>query len=187
MKNTLRSLCACAALLAAGCTSAPEAAFVATSEGVGPVRLGISAADLPAACDGLYDAIVTEEIDDDYEGDYTILRFTLGGRETLRAYPDVYNANRPLYSIEAVGPQIATAEGFGPGSRVAELFGAGARASMDNDGRMTVSLNGMTYTVDGLKEAGSMKLGQAYATGGDPKLGADDFERSAAVQSILIY
>jgi len=178
MKNPFRFFLAGAALLAVGCSSG----FIATPEGVGPVKLGASIEELPASCSGLYDSFVVEEIEDDYEGNYTVLRFKLDGEDAFIAYPD----GASIYSIQINSPKIASAEGFAPGTPVAKLFEAGGKFKADAEG-CTILAGELEYAVSGLSDAGFAKIGQAYLDGSDPEISSEDFEDDATIESIRIY
>ena len=73
-----------------------------------------------------------------------------------------------------------------PGTDGKHLFENGGISQTDNDGRLVITLNGMTYRVSGLGEEGREKLGKAYAGGVTPRISAQDFNPGAKVTSILI-
>ena len=98
----------------------------------------------------------------------------------LRAYGD------EIESIEIFGPGVGSTDGIAPGTDVKHLFENGGISQTDNDGRLVITLNGMTYRVSGLGEEGRKKLGKAHADGVTPRISPQDFDPGAKVTSILI-
>ena len=158
--------------------------FTATSTGVGPIQLGLTAGEIPASENGLYDSFTIEVINDDFDGDYTILHFTLSGTPVANAY--IYYEEK-IASIEILGSNIASEEGISPGTKVQELFNKGAKAAMRNDGQFTLEINKIGYHVSGLNEAGDIKLTNGYLTGETPQITIEDFESDAEVTSFFIF
>lgn len=169
---------ALATLCISACDSPRQPLFTANPLGAGPVLLTVSAARIPASHPGLYDAFTTDRTP---EGE-TVLRFTLAGEPVMeaRAYGD------EIESIEIFGPGVGSTDGIAPGTDVKHLFENGGISQTDNDGRLVITLNGMTYRVSGLGEEGREKLGKAHAGGVTPRISAQDFNPDAKVTSILI-
>lgn len=157
--------------------------FIANKDGVSPILLNLEVEKIPASSDNLYDSFRTEKVDDDYEGSYSILHFLKGDKPVMDAY--VYG--NTIGSIEILSPQIASVEGISPGTKVQVLFDKGGKANMSNDGQLSIILGNLNFKVSGLKPAGDMKLQNAYATGENPLITAEDFESSAKVESIVVY
>ncbi len=181
MKNLL---IACAAILMAACGSQtkPGALFTATETGVDPILLGMTEEEVPGTCDGLYDAVTSETIED-YEGSYTVLHFTLNGEPVMDA--NLFGA--AIASIEVFTKNVASPEGISPGMAVKDLFRAGGKAWMRNDGELFVDLNQVDFKVSDLNESGRSKLADAYLHGDDPQIDESDFESHAKIKGIVIY
>lgn len=179
MKRLLTTFAfALAALCISACDSRRQPLFTANPLGAGPVLLTMSAAQIPASHPGLYDAFTTDRT----PAGETVLRFTLAGEPVMeaRAYGD------EIESIEIFGPGVGSTDGIAPGTDVKHLFENGGISQTDNDGRLVITLNGMTYRVSGLGEEGREKLGKAHADGVTPRISAQDFNPGAKVTSILI-
>ena len=169
---------ALAALCISACDSRRQPLFTANPLGAGPVLLTVSAAQIPASHPGLYDTFTTDRT----PAGETVLRFTLAGEPVMeaRAYGD------EIESIEIFGPGVGSTDGIAPGTDVKHLFENGGISQTDNDGRLVITLNGMTYRVSGLGEEGRKKLGKAHADGVTPRISPQDFDPGAKVTSILI-
>lgn len=176
-------IAALATLCLSACGGASKPEFTANVMGVDPILLCLPAGQIPASSPGLYDAFVAEEVKNDYEGDYTVLHFTLKGAPVM----DAWLFNNEVGQIEVMGRHIGSPEGICPGMKVKELFAKGGRGEVGNDGRFTISLGGLNFIVSGLKSAGEMKVQNAYATGMTPQIDAKDFESGAVVERILIF
>lgn len=153
MKRLLTTFAfALAALCISACDSRRQPLFTANPLGAGPVLLTMSAAQIPASHPGLYDAFTTDRT----PAGETVLRFTLAGEPVMeaRAYGD------EIESIEIFGPGVGSTDGIAPGTDVKHLFENGGISQTDNDGRLVITLNGMTYRVSGLGEEGREKLGK---------------------------
>lgn len=172
-----------AIVLFGACGEKTAPLFTATAEGVNPVLLGANVDALPASAEKLYDAFTIENISDDFDGDYTIIHFTLNNTPVIDAYP--YDGK--ISSIEILSSEIGSPEGIHPGSKVSELLKKGGMATMRNDGALYLRIGDINFTVSGLKEAGMMKIENSYAQGTDPLIQADDFERDALVEQIVIF
>ena len=154
MKRLLTTFAfALAALCISACDSRRQPLFTANPLGAGPVLLTMSAAQIPASHPGLYDAFTTDRT----PAGETVLRFTLAGEPVMeaRAYGD------EIESIEIFGPGVGSTDGIAPGTDVKHLFENGGISQTDNDGRLVITLNGMTYRVSGLGEEGREKPGKA--------------------------
>ena len=158
--------------------------FTATPTGVGPVQIALSSKDIPASFEGLYDSFTTETVEDEMDGNYTVLHFNLSGVPVMKA--SIYYDNK-IGSIEVLGSNIVSKDGINPGTKVQQLLDKGAKSTMSNDGQLTVELGEIGYYVSGLKESGVKKLDQAYMTGEDPKITAQDYDSTATVVSFSIY
>ena len=179
MKRLLTTFAfALAALCISACDSRRQPLFTANPLGAGPVLLTVSAAQIPASHPGLYDTFTTDRT----PAGETVLRFTLAGEPVMeaRAYGD------EIESIEIFGPGVGSTDGIAPGTDVKHLFENGGISQTDNDGRLVITLNGMTYRVSGLGEEGRKKLGKAHAAGVTPRISPQDFDPGAKVTSILI-
>ena len=147
MKRLLTTFAfALAALCISACDSRRQPLFTANPLGAGPVLLTVSAAQIPASHPGLYDTFTTDRT----PAGETVLRFTLAGEPVMeaRAYGD------EIESIEIFGPGVGSTDGIAPGTDVKHLFENGGISQTDNDGRLVITLNGMTYRVSGLGEEG---------------------------------
>ena len=164
--------------------NAQQADFTATLTGVGPVQLNLPVGDIPSSFEGLYDDFKTEVIADEMDGDYTVLHFNKSGSTVMTAFISYDNK---IESIEVLGMNIASKDGISPGTGVKQLFDRGAKGAMSNDGRLSIRFGKIDYYPSGLKDAGNMKLEQAYFTGEEPYITADDFEKNAKVISFFIF
>jgi hypothetical protein len=178
-----------AALAMAACSEQkPE--FIVNAKGVAPVLLGLPVKRIPASSDKLYDSFKTEVIEDEFEGNYTILHFTQSGKPVM----DAIMQGDVIGSIEIFSPAIASPEGIRPGSKARELFDKGGAANMRNDGQLIIMLGDLHFKVSGhknkgtgLNSAGEMKLQSAYRIGKNPLLTPEDFDDKARIKSIVIY
>lgn len=104
------------------------------------------------------------------------------GSRSWRRGRTATKSNRSKFSEPGVG----STDGIAPGTDVKHLFENGGISQTDNDGRLVITLNGMTYRVSGLGKEGREKLGKAHAGGVTPRISAQDFNPGAKVTSILI-
>ena len=86
------------------------------------------------------------------------------GSRSWRRGRTATKSNRSKFSDRGVG----STDGIAPGTDVKHLFENGGISQTDNDGRLVITLNGMTYRVSGLGEEGRKKLGKAHADGVTP-------------------
>lgn len=182
-KNIFTFISVFLALCFSSCGSEQQSEFRVDSTGVSPILLNLETDKIPPSYDKLYDEFKTETINNDFDGSYTILHFRKANKPIMDAY--VYDDT--IGSIEIFSSNIGSAEGISPGSKVQNLFDKKGKANISNDGQLSIVLGDLHYKVSGLKQAGDMKLQNAYATGENPLITAEDFESSAKVESIVVY
>ena len=90
-----------------------EGIFI-TSEGVGPVKIGMTASQLPSSVDGLYDKIVEEN------SDMVLYSFYLNGETVMITNGD---GNIALIEVFPALQIVTTADGVHPGMSAADFKG----------------------------------------------------------------
>lgn len=86
--------------------------MILTSEGVGPVKIGASEAQLPKSVAGLYDQMNVEN------SDFVLYSFSLGGETCI-----VTEGDGAIATISVSLPTVKTADGVHAGMPVSEIKG----------------------------------------------------------------
>jgi len=205
MKNRLFALTALVAALGFAACGGADRNTELTPEGIGPVRLGMPIADLPAQVEGLYDTIEIEHVPegfDDLEYEpipaYDIYRFQLNGETMFET--SFGEGATSLSHLDVVSPRIDY-KGIHAGMPIAEALAAGAKcyaagefggygpyfhSYLKIDGTPIVFsfhyLNGKGFTErfgQKLMERGIIEAGTLDVTG-------KDFQKDAVIESIQI-
>ncbi|MFQ7501992.1 MAG: hypothetical protein ACLRMJ_00530 [Alistipes finegoldii] len=133
----------------------------------------MSAAQIHASHPGLYDTFTTDRT----PAGETVLRFTLAGSRSWRRGRTATKSNRSKFS----GPGVGSTDGIAPGTDVKHLFENGGISQTDNDGRLVITLNGMTYRVSGLGEEGRKSSKKSTRRRRHPRISPQDFDPGAKV------
>ena len=155
--------------------------FTATLTGVDVIQIGLPVEDIPASVRGLYDAFTVEQVFDEHDGDFRLVRFLRSGETVMTA-----NAGNAIWSITVLGANIASADGITPGTPVQTLFERGGRGALvGDDWRFAVVIDRVEYNVQ-MNSRGMAKREQAWLTGTLPEITLDDFDAGATVISFAI-
>lgn len=157
-----------------------QTSFVLNKEGVGCLKTGVLLSKVPAKCDGLYDRVEKQKIEDEMDGDYIIYNF-YRGKEKVIEIPD-YGAGT-VSSITAYASNISTPDGVSPGMLISKLLLIKGVKGVYNDG-IGLELKGYSIGFGEMTDAGNKAFDKAYAAGTDVKLSNACFKQGAKVLSI---
>jgi hypothetical protein len=169
-------------------TSAEPSKFTLTKEGVGPLKIGMPAASIPAKVAGLYDRMETMVEPYDYDnpdaGSWTQYRFYSGNEWVLSAQSD-NKGNRALHTIEVLSPAIATPEGVYNGMPMSEVLKMqGLSVDFDHYSSPEILLNGIIINANGqLTEKGEKVMYDYSGKYKGSKISADWFIPGAKAQN----
>lgn len=87
-------------------------AMILTSDGIGPIKIGVNESQLPKEAAGLYDQINVEN------SDYVLYSFSLGGETSI-----ITEGDGAIATISVSLPSVKTADGVHAGMPVSEVKG----------------------------------------------------------------
>ena len=96
------------------CAQKENEGITITSEGVGPVKIGLTASQLPASVEGLYDKIVEEN------SDMVLYSFYLNGETVMTTNGD---GSIALIEVFPALQNVTTKDGVHPGMTASEFKG----------------------------------------------------------------
>lgn len=203
MKNSIFTIAIISIFLTLFACSNVSSSPVVTKQGVAPILIGASTADLPAQVPGLYDAIETVHVDawyDELEGEevpgYDYLSFKLQGKEMLTA--NFAEDGKTIGAIKVKSPAI-TYKGIGPGMTITAALAAGAKLYIVNNYESCffgakLQSDGIGFEFEilnggGFSDTGKSKLYQMsdYPEWTEIPFTATDFDPQATVDCISLY
>lgn len=112
MKKNLLLALAFLMMAVSACSQKESDGVVITSEGVGPIKIGMTASQLPASVNGLYDKIVEEN------SDMVLYSFYLNGETVMTTNGDESIA---LIEVFPALQKVSTTDGVHPGMTAADF------------------------------------------------------------------
>lgn len=142
------SLFAMAAMMAFTAYAQSETeGIIITSEGVGPVKIGMNATQLPSSVDGLYDKVVEEN------SDMVLYSFYLNGDTVMTTNGDGAIA---LIEVFPALQNVSTTDGVHPGMTAADFQG---KSGWNKTGEETYEKDGVTVYLQ-FDEITNMQTGE---------------------------
>lgn len=164
-------------MLFSSVASAQQKSFILNKEGVGCLKKGTLLSKVPAKCEGLYDRVEKQKIEDEMDGDYVIYNF-YRGKEKVIDISD-YGAGT-ISSITAYASNISTPDGVSPGMLISKLLQIKGVKGVYRDG-LGLELKGYSIGFGEMTDAGNEAFNKAYAAGTDVKLSNACFKQGAKV------
>ncbi|MDR0371653.1 MAG: hypothetical protein LBH80_07380 [Prevotellaceae bacterium] len=163
-------------------SATPPVLFILDNVGLGCLTFGMSFAELPEKCAGLYDRYEKVVIEDEMDGDYTLYDFYLGEEKMLTA-PAYKNT---ISGITAYSTNVSTTEGVCPGMSISKIL---QLDGVDGSYHEGFGLIHKAYFIDfggyeSLTEQGEKAFNDAYLEGTDVKPVKGYFKANARVVSI---
>lgn len=145
MKKVL--LFAMAVLMSSVAASAQSETITITSEGVGPVKIGMNASQLPSSYAGLYDKLVEEN------SDMVLYSFYLNGETVMTTNGD---GSIALIEVFPALQNVTTQDGVHPGMTAADFKG---KSGWNKTGEETYEKDGVTVYLQ-FDEITNMQTGE---------------------------
>lgn len=124
--------------------------IIITSEGVGPVKIGMTASQLPSAVEGLYDKIVEEN------SDMVLYSFYLNGETVMTTNGE---GNIALIEVFPALQNVSTTDGVHPGMTAAAFK---EKSGWNKTGEETFEKDGVTVYLQ-FDEITNMQVGEYNA------------------------
>lgn len=179
-------LCVAALSFSCGTKEAPK--FAIEETGVGIVKIGTNATELPKSAEGIYDRVERESFFNDHDDCNQVNYLFYNGNDVVISAD--CSDDDIIDGVIVMSPNFEAPQGVKVGMPVKELFDISTlKHVFTNTGDFYYLYGDEKYVVrvSDYNEKGNAKLEEGYLKGTDVDITIDDYKDDAKVVSISIY
>ncbi len=172
-----------------------ETTFTVTPEGIGCIKLGMKAADIPQQCEGLYNKVekstVKTDSQEDYDSDPVQEQYLFYmGKVKVMEIDITDDDDQTVNFITAYAPHVVTESGLHPGAPLTDLLKLegvewqieGEYYGVVIDGYIAIELKSKYLT-----DSGRRKYEDVYDKNLEPAFYAKDFKPHGKIEEISVF